>query len=88
MESTAFPLSVASVSVLGLSVLAYLVRRGLHSECMIPGVGSVDLDVRLDPHPKPESHHDADEKNHQKASPSPALSQTASVEVSNKESIV
>jgi hypothetical protein len=81
METTAFPLSVASVSVLGLSVLAYLVRRGLHSECMIPGVGSVDLDVRLDPHPK------TDEKN-QKASPSPARSRSASVEVSNKESIV
>ena len=83
MESTAFPLSVASVSVLGLSVLAYLVRRGLHSECMIPGVGSVDLDVRL---AKPD--HGADEKNHQKASPSPARSRSSSVEVSNKESIV
>jgi hypothetical protein len=79
METTAFPLSVASVSVLGLSVLAYLVRRGLHSQCMIPGVGSVDLDVRL---------AKTDEKNHQTASPSPARSRSASVEVSNKESIV
>jgi len=78
METTAFPLSVASVSVLGLSVLAYLVRRGLHSECMIPGVGSVDLDVRL---------AKTDEKS-QKASPSPARSRSASVEASNKESIV
>jgi len=79
METTAFPLSVASVSVLGLSVLAYLVRRGLHSECMIPGVGSVDLDVRL---AKP------DEKNHQTASPSHEQSHPASDEASNKESIV
>ena len=45
MESITFPLSVAGVSGLALLILGYIVRKGLHSQCTIPGVGSVDIDI-------------------------------------------
>lgn len=53
MDSYTFPLSVASLSAIGLSILAYFVRHGLHSQCLVPGIGSVDLDIHVAPNEVP-----------------------------------
>ena len=45
MESISFPLSIAGVSGIGLMILGYIVRKGMHSQCTIPGIGSVDIDI-------------------------------------------
>lgn len=41
----AFPISVTALTTLVLSVLAVLLRKGLRSRCLIPGVGELDLRV-------------------------------------------